>query len=239
MAGPAKVLVIGGSRGIGRAIVHKLVEHDYAVDYTYHRSPPPAQALPRSARAYACDAGSAEAIERLYRDTGAADTAYHALVYNAGQSGDGLAAAVDLAAAQRLMEVNFWGFVHVFNRFYGALDRSGGRVVAVGSVGSQRHAPGNAVYSASKAALAAFVRGIACENGRRGLTANCVEPGYIDTDLIAQYRARFKELEARIPARRLGRAEDVAELVAFLLSPQSAYVNGACLRIDGGLMAGF
>lgn len=241
-----KVLVIGGSRGIGLSIVIRLIERGYDVDYTFHRTEAPDPAMtealaaretPLRVRAFPCDVGRSEAIEGLRAQVAERKDIYHGLVYAAGVSADSLVASANLAKARATMDINFWGFVSVYTALYRHLDRDQGRVVAIGSIASRRHAVGNGLYAASKAALAAFVRGIGCENGRRGLTANCIEPGYIDTDLLTPYRDALKSLEARIPARRIGLPRDVSGVVAFLLSDEAAYVNGACIAVDGGLTA--
>src|SRR5262249_34682729 len=96
---------------------------------------------------------------------------------------------------------------------------------------------GNAAYAASKAALLAYVRTLAIELARTGVSVNFVAPGFIDTEMMAPY-AKFREqMESQIPARRFAKPEDVAELVAFLVTSQSSYLTGAVLPIDGGLSA--
>lgn len=248
MSAGKKVLVLGGSRGIGRGIVLKLIEHGYDVDYTYNRTQGSEDAIRLHVaqvhsgsivRCFPCDITRMEDLEKIRTAASDGGRLYHGMVYCAGVAADGLVANIDARASRALMEVNFWGFVQAYTGLYRYLDRGAGRVIAIGSVASRRHSQGNGIYAASKAALAAYIRGIACENGRRGLTANCVEPGYVDTDLLEAYRGRLQELEARIPARRVGTTGEVSGLVAFLLSAAASYINGECISVDGGLSAGF
>jgi len=241
-----RVLVVGGSKGIGLSIVLKLIERGYDVDYTFNRSNEPGAAIDAalerhgrksSVRALRCDVSDPEDLDRVRQHAAEIKSTYHGLVYSAGVSADGLVASTDLVKARKLMDVNFWGFVSLYTSLYRYMDRNGGRIVAIGSIASQRHSAGNGVYASSKAALAAYIRAIACENGRRGSTANCVEPGYIDTEILDPYRATLNVFEAKIPARRIGSTDQVSGVVAFLLSEEGAYVNGACVAVDGGLGA--
>jgi 3-oxoacyl-[acyl-carrier protein] reductase len=136
------------------------------------------------------------------------------------------------------MQVNFWSFT----RIGGALTRQmmrarDGRVVAIGSITALQANQGNAAYAASKAALLGYVRTLAIEIARTGVTVNYVAPGFIDTEMMAPYAKYREQMESQIPARRFAKPEEIADLVAFLLTPQASYLTGAVLPIDGGLSA--
>ena len=112
-----------------------------------------------------------------------------------------------------------------------------GRIVVIGSVMGLHASQGNAAYAASKAALLSYVRTLAIESAKRGVTVNYVAPGFVDTEMMAPYAAYRPGIEARIPAGRFASPEEIASVVAFLASAGAGYVNGAYIPVDGGLTA--
>ncbi len=240
-----RVLVTGGGRGLGAAIVRALAAAGHDVTFTYRSASAEADALLKELQgAHSGQAFAAMALDLA--DKAAVDTfvkdverqAFSGLVHNAGQSYDSLAMMMDQGKAEAAMQVNFWSFT----RIGGALTRQmmrarDGRVVVIGSITALQANQGNAAYAASKAALLGYVRTLAIEIARAGVTVNYVAPGFIDTEMMAPYAKYREQMESQIPARRFAKPEEVADLVGFLMAPRASYITGAVLPIDGGLSA--
>ncbi len=245
MAG--RVLVTGGARGIGAAIVHELAGQGHAVDFTYNASAEAAVSLAREVAektpgaeisARQCDLGDRPAVEAFAAGLEADGPEYYGFVHNAGRPYDNLAALVDVEAAAATMEVNFWSMVRLVKALMRPMRaQRSGRIVAIGSATATRGNQGNSIYAASKAAVLGYCTTLAMETAARGITVNYVAPGFVDTDMLAPYEGHREALEKQIPAGRYGTPGDVAALVGFLISERASYITGATLAVDGGLAA--
>lgn len=244
-AEPRRVLVTGGARGLGRAIVAALAASGHDVVFTYNAARAPAEDLlaELSARhpaqgfeARALDLSQADAVNAFAEDIAA--EGWYGFVHNAGQSYDALAATLNQAEAERVMQVNLWSLTRLAGALFRPMSRARrGRIVAIGSVTAERGSVGNAAYAASKSALLGYVRTLALEAARRGVTVNYVAPGFIDTEMMAPYKAHRETMEGQIPLGRFAAPEEIAAVVDFLLSPAAGYMTGAVVPVDGGLMA--
>jgi NAD(P)-dependent dehydrogenase (short-subunit alcohol dehydrogenase family) len=147
---------------------------------------------------------------------------------------------MDQTQAERAMQVNYFAFARIARAAVRPMLRARyGRIVAIGSViGGLTASQGNAAYGASKAALLAYVRTLAIESARRGITVNYIAPGLVDTEMMAPFAAYRAATETRVPAGRFAAPEEIAAVAAFLTTPEAGYVNGAVIPVDGGLTAG-
>lgn len=240
-----RVLVTGGAKGVGAAIVRALVADGHDVDFTYRSSGEQAQALAaeitdtaagRIVRALPLDLSDKPALDS-FCETVEGDS-YFGFIHNAGQPYDTLAAMLVQDKAEAAMQVNFWAFTRLAKSLMrGMIRAKAGRIVAIGSVAALRGNPGNAAYAASKGALISYAKTLAVETAKRGVTVNVIAPGFVDTDMMAPYVAYRDKMEGQIPAGRFAKPEEVAGLAAFLMSPPAAYITGTVLPIDGGLTA--
>jgi NAD(P)-dependent dehydrogenase (short-subunit alcohol dehydrogenase family) len=229
-----RALVIGGRRGIGAAVVRTLHERDFEVTYTYRTEP---GEFPQDVSATHLDLADRAMVEAFAaaHETG---PPWDALVQVGGTTYDALAAMLDQAKAEQAMQVNFFAFARIARAVVRPMMRArDGRIVAVGSVIGQVASQGNAAYGATKAALLAYVKSLAIESAKRGVTVNYVAPGFVDTEMMVPFAAHRASTEGRVPAGRYARPEEIAAVVGFLVSPEASYVNGAYIPVDGGLTA--
>lgn len=237
-------LVTGGSRGIGAAIAKRLAQDGASVAITYTASSQKAAAVVESITK---DGGKAIAIQADSSDTDAVKQAVgktvetfgriDILVNNAGVAYLGAIGEIPDKEFERVLDVNVRG---VFTATQEAVRHmgEGGRIIMIGSINSEFVPFGKgSVYALTKAAVAGFTRGLARDLGPRGITVNNVQPGPVDTDMNPADGPFAQSLKNYIAVGRYGRAEEIAALVSFLAGPESAYISGAQIKIDGGATA--
>ena len=239
------VLITGAARGIGRAIAERLAEERCAVgvlDLDADGAAAAAAALRASgaaAFALAADVSDGPAVERAVASFEAAAGGLDGLVNNAGWDRAANFVDTDPAFWRRVIDVNLYGPLHVTRAVLPRLlARGAGRIVSIASDAGRVGSSGEAVYAACKAGVIAFTKSVAREVARGGVTLNCVAPGPTDTELLAGVdpSGKLQQALARaIPLGRLGRPEDLAGAVAFLLSDDAGYVTGQVLSVSGGL----
>lgn len=237
-------LVTGGARGIGAAIVKRLARDGAAVAFTYVSSPDKANDLAATinagggkALAIRADSADAAAVQAAVAQTVEHFGGLDILVTNAGILNLAPIEAYPLEDFDRMVATNVRG-VFVAMQAAARVMKEGGRIVTIGSVASIRVAfPTSSVYAMSKGAVAALVRGAAIDLAPRGITVNNVQPGPTETDMNPGDGPHAAALQTMIPARRFGKAEEVAGMVAYLVSGEAGFVTGASFTVDGGYTA--
>ncbi len=237
-------LVTGGSRGIGAAIAKRLAADGASVAITYAKDASAASAVIKAierdggkAIAIQADATNAGAVEAAVEKTVATFGRLDVLVNNAGTAIPKPFEEATLEEIDRVIAINVRG---VFVATQAALKhmKSGGRVIMIGSaVGERVAAPGLVPYAGTKGAVKMFTQALAREIGSRGITVNNVQPGPIDTELNPASGDWAVPQKAATALNRYGRADEVAALVAFVAGPESSYITGANLTVDGGMNA--
>jgi len=227
-------LVTGGTRGIGAAIVRRLIAEGYAVE-TCGRAAPEG-GMPEGAQFTACDIRDPEAVQEWIGAVAARHGRIDLVVNNAGGSPQAKAATASARFSERILQLNLLAPLHVSQAAYESLKAVGGSIVNIASVSGIRPSPDTAMYGAAKAGLLSLTISLAQEWGPE-VRVNAIIVGLIETEsaeLSYGSEAAQQRIAATLPAGRMGRGEDVAEAVVYLGSPAAAYVSGARLEVHGG-----
>jgi 3-oxoacyl-[acyl-carrier protein] reductase len=237
------ILVTGSSRGIGRAIALRLARDGY--DIVVHCRTRQAEAeavaeevraLGRTARVLCFDVGDREACSRLLGADVEAAGAYFGVVCNAGMTHDAAFPALEPEGWDSVIRCNLDAFYNVLHPLVMPMirRRAPGRIVTLSSVSGLVGNRGQVNYSAAKAGLIGATKALAVELASRRITVNCVAPGLIETDIVDGH-VPVEEMLKMIPAARMGTPAEVAAVVAFLMTPEAAYVTRQVIAVNGGL----
>jgi len=228
-------LVTGGNRGIGLAIARSLKASGHEVVVTYRSGTPP-----EGFNSVIMDVTSTESVDEAFNSIEAQWGIPEIIVANAGITKDGLVLRMSDKDFTDVVDANLTGAFRVARRATkGLLKLKRGRLIFVGSVVATTGSAGQVNYAASKSGLLGLARSFAREIGSRGITSNVVAPGFVETDMTATLgENRRSEIASSVPLGRFCSAEEVAEVVAFIASPQASYITGALIPVDGGLGMG-
>ncbi len=229
------VLVTGGNRGIGLAIARRLAADGDTVTIT-SRSGEAADGLP----VVRCDVQDAASVDAAFREVEAGPGPVEVLVANAGINHDQLLALMSEDDFTSVLDTNLTGAYRVAKRAVRGMVRARrGRLIFISSVVGLYGSPGQANYAASKAGLIGFARSLARELGSRGITANVVAPGFVESDMTAALSEdRKTAILGAVPLGRYAAPHEVAGVVSFLAGDDAAYITGAVIPVDGGLGMG-
>jgi 3-oxoacyl-[acyl-carrier protein] reductase len=228
-------LVTGGNRGIGLAIAQSLKAAGHDVVVTYRSG-----TAPEGFRAVQMDVTSTESVDAGFASIEEQWGAPEVIVANAGITKDGLVMRMSDEDFESVIDANLTGAFRVARRATkGLLKLKRGRLIFVGSVVGALGSAGQVNYSSSKSGLVGMARSFARELGSRGITANVVAPGFVETDMTATLdEKRRSEIAGSVPLGRFCSAEEIADVVTFIASPQASYISGALIPVDGGLGMG-
>jgi 3-oxoacyl-[acyl-carrier protein] reductase len=236
-------IVTGAARGIGRAICLALAEEgaiivgvDVVASEKSEALINEIKAMGGVAEAYQADVRDFEAIEKMAQNVIETYGRIDILVNNAGVNRDALILMMTPEQWREVIEINLYGAFHCTKAVaQQMMFQKSGRIINISSIAGQTPGRGHANYAASKGAVNAFTRAAAVELAPKKVTVNAVAPGVIETEMSAEVMRRAKDqVMEHIPLKRLGRAEDVARMVAFLASDDAAYITGQIFNVDGG-----
>jgi acetoacetyl-CoA reductase len=231
-------LVTGGTRGIGRAIVERLSADGIRVAAGYSGNDAAAEALNRETGAMVIKGNVGHfddckrAVEAVTAELGPIDI----LVNNAGITRDGVFHRMNAEQWSEVIRVNMDSLFNMTRQVIeGMREREWGRIINISSINGQKGQVGQTNYSAAKAGMIGFSKALALENAKKGVTVNVIAPGYIDTEMVQAVPEKVLEsIIGQIPVGRLGRGDEIADMVAFLAGERAGYVTGTTLSLNGG-----
>jgi 3-oxoacyl-[acyl-carrier protein] reductase len=238
------VVVTGGTRGIGRAISRQFLEAGATVVATYTANDAAMETFktslgPAAKKLYPrkFDVADYAQVEAFYKDLEAEYKNFTVLVNNSGIRKDAVLAMMKPEDWQKVLEVNLTGAFYMSKlAVHSFMTNRYGRIITITSPAGRFGFEGQANYAASKAGQIAMTRSLSKEVASRGITVNCVSPGFIDTEFVADLPEKLrKDYLASIPLKRFGTPDEVAACVLFLASRETGYITGSVLSVDGGL----
>jgi acetoacetyl-CoA reductase len=231
-------IVTGGTRGIGFSITENLIKSGYKVAALYHGNEEAAQKCKQQtgAEIFKCDVADFAACQSVVTEIEQKMGAVSVLVNNAGITKDGMLHKMTEENWHAVLATNLNSCFNMCRVVIaGMRERSFGRIINISSINGQKGQLGQTNYSAAKAGMLGFTRALALESAAKGITVNAICPGYIETDMTASMPKEILDgIIRQIPAARMGKPQEISDLVVFLASDQAAFINGATMTINGG-----
>ena len=231
-------IVTGGTRGIGLEITKALIAQGYHVAAIYHGNEDAAQKCEREtgAKTYKCDVANFEACQNIVQYIESDIGGISVLVNNAGITKDGTLHKMGEDAWHAVIETNLTSCFNMCRAVInGMRERGHGRIINISSINGQKGQFGQTNYAAAKAGMLGFTRALALESAAKGITVNAICPGYIATDMTAGMNQDVLDnIIRQIPAARMGKPEEIADLVCYLASDKAGFINGATMTANGG-----
>ena len=236
MSEKAIALVTGGNRGIGLAIAQSLKNSGFHVVVTIRSG-----SAPEGFDSVHMDVTDSESVDKGFTECEEKFGTPEVIVCNAGITRDTLVMRMSEIDFEEVIDANLTGSFRVSKRAVkGLLKLKRGRLIFIGSVVGGVGSAGQVNYASSKSGLIGMARSYARELGSRGITANVIAPGFVETDMTAELdEKRRNEIAGSVPLGRFCSAEEIADVVAFIASPQASYITGAVIPVDGGLGMGY
>jgi len=231
-------MVTGGTRGIGRAICERLKNDGFKVAAGYSGNDEAAAACAKELGVMVIK-GNVGNFEDCQRATAAVEAEFgpiEVLVNNAGITRDGFFHKMTPEQWSDVIRVNMDSVFNMTRQVItGMRERGWGRIINISSINGQKGQAGQTNYSAAKAGMIGFTKALALESANKGITVNCIAPGYIDTEMVSAVSPEvMAKIVGQIPVGRLGHGEEIADMVAFLAGEHAGYVTGATLSLNGG-----
>ena len=231
-------VVTGGTRGIGKSISTVLQAKGYSVAANYASNDEAAEQFSSETNisAYKWDVGDfescTEGLDKIQSELGPIDI----VVNNAGITRDGMLHKLDVEQWNEVIRINLNSMFNMVRPVIdGMRERGFGRIINISSINGQKGQMGQTNYSAAKAGIFGFTKALAQETARKGITVNCIAPGYINTEMVAAVPEKVLEsIVAQIPVGRLGSTDEIARCVAFLASDDSGFITGSTITANGG-----
>ncbi len=231
-------VVTGGTRGIGLSITKALLRDGYQVAAIYHGNESAAKACEEEtgAKAFKADVTNFDACANLIADIEKSMGPVQILVNNAGITKDGMLHKMDAEKWHAVLETNLTSCFNMSRAVIGFMrDRSHGRIVNISSINGQKGQFGQTNYAAAKAGMIGFTKALALESAAKGITVNVICPGYIETEMTGAMKPEVLDSIIRqIPAARMGKPEEIADIVAFLASDKAGFITGSTITANGG-----